>query len=153
MGNEDGLNETLKETLGLKEDITPEEPSLNYTTNEGSNLNAPSSSSSRTNANLLNLNNNGRLTIDTIHGHYYKRRIARFRTSNSQYSLVAILSLEDMLEHHSQQLKEYLQSLQTRAINTLLKRHPIILKFFRKQEVDSGTPSTSQHQHEYKHKS
>lgn len=69
--------------------------------------------------------------IDKILGHFYKNLKARFRCEHKDYSFIAILGADEFKDNHTV-LKSYLSSLGSKALNTLVKRHPELLTHLKK---------------------
>lgn len=71
--------------------------------------------------------------MDKILGHYYQRgQIVRFRAESKDFNILSILSLEEVMHQQPALTKEYLLTLSTKAINTLIRRHPQVLDLLRK---------------------
>lgn len=88
-------------------------------------------------------------SIDKILGHYYKQKVAKFRTTSKEYHLITIASIEQLLEKHPGTLKEYMLSLTTRAIRTLVTRHPATLELLRIEgtSIETNVNLTTKKEH------
>lgn len=72
------------------------------------------------------------IKADKILGHYYRQKVVRFRASSKEFDMTIILTMEDMIAQHPELLRDYVRGLTTRAINTLIARHPAALNLLKR---------------------
>lgn len=77
------------------------------------------------------------LKTDKIIGHFYKNKNIRFRGTSSSFDIIVIQTLEEAMARNREILQEYVRSLSTRAISTIVARHPRALKLLKRQETRS----------------
>ena len=74
------------------------------------------------------------IEVESVAGHFYKNKVARFRCHTKDYDLIKIKSVEEMMEWMGP-LREYLATLHVRSIDTLTDRHPIVLQALKKRKT------------------
>lgn len=131
-----GLNQLLtmalneKSPKGIVEKKNDSENELNISTIDSSDSCHNEHNSVETRVSLAR-----GIVINQILGHYYQRgKVVRFRTASKEFDMISILSLQDIMDQHSTLLKDYLRSMSTKAINTLIRRHPEALELLRKEQ-------------------
>lgn len=72
------------------------------------------------------------IKADKIIGHYYRQKVVRFRASSREFDMTMILTMEDMIAEYPGLLRDYVRGLTTRAINTLIARHPAALNLLKR---------------------
>lgn len=82
---------------------------------------------------------NENLFLDKILCHLYKGKTARFRASSSNYKIIVILSIEELLKKYKHLARTYLKDLNTHAVKTLFQRHPAILELLEKNDNEQRT--------------
>lgn len=72
------------------------------------------------------------ISFDKILGHYYKKRSARFRVSCDSHPITMIVPIDEVIEKRELMIS-YLKGLGTKAITTIIRRHPEVLTLLRKE--------------------
>lgn len=78
------------------------------------------------------------LELEEITSHYYKNKKPRFKCQFKEYEFIAVRPLEG-LKQWPDLVEKYLRSQGTKAINTLIQRDPLILKFLKRRNEEQFT--------------